>query len=82
MEISGGGLAQMIKTGMDSMAGQAEELKNQMGKISELDSSEDKQTALLEIQFEMGQYNAIIELTSNLVKSLSDSIKSVAQKAG
>ena len=32
------------------------------------------------MQFEMGQYNAVMELTANLVKSLSESIKSISQK--
>ena len=80
MEISGSSFADMIKTGMDSMSGKAEQLKEKMANISSLDSTEEQQAALLEMQFEMGQYNAVMELTANLVKSLSESIKSISQK--
>ena len=80
MEISGSSFADMIKTGMDNMSEKAEQLKEKMANISSLDSTEDQQAALLEMQFEMGQYNAVMELTANLVKSLSESIKSISQK--
>ena len=80
MEISGSSFADMIKTGMDNMSGKAEQKKKKMANISSLDSTEDQQAALLEMQFEMGQYNAVMELTANLVKSLSESIKSISQK--
>ena len=80
MEISGSSFADMIKTGMDNMSEKAEQLKEIMANISSLDSTEDQQAALLEMQFEMGQYNAVMELTANLVKSLSESIKSISQK--
>lgn len=80
MEISGSSFADMIKTSMDNMSEKAEQLKEKMANISSLDSTEDQQAALLEMQFEMGQYNAVMELTANLVKSLSESIKSISQK--
>ena len=80
MEIAGSSFADMIKTGMDNMSEKAEQLKEKMANISSLDSTEDQQAALLEMQFEMGQYNAVMELTANLVKSLSESIKSISQK--
>ncbi|EFY07564.1 EscF/YscF/HrpA family type III secretion system needle major subunit [Succinatimonas hippei] len=80
MEISGSSFADMIKTGMDNMSEKAEQMKEKMANISSLDSTEDQQAALLEMQFEMGQYNAVMELTANLVKSLSESIKSISQK--
>ena len=80
MEISGSSFADMIKTGMDNMSEKAEQLNEKMANISSLDSTEDQQAALLEMQFEMGQYNAVMELTANLVKSLSESIKSISQK--
>ena len=80
MEISGSSFADMIKTGMDNMSEKAEQLKEKMANISSLDSTEDQQAELLEMQFEMGQYNAVMELTANLVKSLSESIKSISQK--
>jgi type III secretion protein F len=40
------------------------------------------QEDLLNLQFEMGQYNAMIESVSNVTKSLTDTLKSLAQKTG
>ena len=40
------------------------------------------QEDLLQLQFEMGQYNALIESVSNITKSLTDTLKSLAQKTG
>jgi type III secretion protein F len=40
------------------------------------------QEDMLKLQFEMGQYNALMESISNITKSLSDTLKSMAQKAG
>jgi type III secretion protein F len=38
------------------------------------------QEDMLNLQFEMGQYNAMIESVANVAKSLTDTLKSLAQK--
>jgi type III secretion protein F len=38
------------------------------------------QTELLNLQFEMGQYNARMELTSSLSKGITDMLKTLAQR--
>ncbi|MDR2367091.1 MAG: EscF/YscF/HrpA family type III secretion system needle major subunit [Deltaproteobacteria bacterium] len=38
------------------------------------------QEDLLYMQYEMGQYNALMELSSNIVKSMTETLKSLAQK--
>ena len=40
------------------------------------------QEDMLSLQFEMGQYSALIESVSNITKSLTDTLKSLAQKTG
>jgi type III secretion protein F len=47
-------------------------LKNQTGGISQAD--------MLNIQFEMGQYNAMVESFANVTKGLTEILKSLAQK--
>ncbi len=39
------------------------------------------QEQMLQLQFEMGQYNALLEAISTVSKSLTDSMKSIAQRA-
>ncbi len=36
---------------------------------------------MLELQFAIGQYNTLVESMSNVTKSVTDSMKSVAQRA-
>jgi type III secretion protein F len=38
------------------------------------------QEALLKVQFQMGQYNALMELTSSIGKSVTDMLKTLAQR--
>ena len=37
---------------------------------------------MIAIQFELGQYNTMLESLSTITKSLTDSAKSIAQRAG
>lgn len=68
----------MIVSGMAQMTSQVGNIKSD---IANLSSAEDQQTQLLYIQYEIGQYNALVEMTSNITKTLNDTIQSVAQKA-
>ena len=73
------GLASSFETGLDSFTQRTDSLKDKMAQLSNM-SSEDQNSALIELQFEMGQYNALVELTSNIGKSITDTAKSLAQK--
>jgi type III secretion protein F len=57
----------------DAFQKQLDAMSTQEGGISQED--------MLQLQFEMGQYNALIESVSNITKSLTDTLKSLAQKA-
>ncbi|MDR2302052.1 MAG: EscF/YscF/HrpA family type III secretion system needle major subunit [Deltaproteobacteria bacterium] len=39
------------------------------------------QEDLLMMQYEMGQYNALMELSSNILKSMTETLKSLAQRS-
>lgn len=73
------GLAGLINTGLNNLSSMESQLKTDMAAVSSL-SSEDQTVAMLNLQFQMGQYNTMVELTSSITKSLSDSIKSISQK--
>lgn len=79
MDINTGGLSNLIGQGLDSLSTRAENLKTRMGEVANM-KAEDQTAAMIELQFEMGQYNTMVELTSSITKSLSDSVKSISQK--
>lgn len=43
-------------------------------------NSEDQQKNMIMLQFQLGQYNAMVETVSNITKSMTDMLKSLAQK--
>lgn len=75
------GVYDALSQGFNSISSQADKIKTEMTKISSL-SSEDKQTALINMQFEIGTYNSMVELTSNITKTICDTVKSISQKVG
>lgn len=79
MEVTGGGLSSLVSQGLDSMETKTQELNQMMDDFANM-STEDQNANLLKIQFEMGQYNATVELTSSITKSVTDTAKSIAQK--
>ncbi|MDR1578572.1 MAG: type III secretion protein [Deltaproteobacteria bacterium] len=55
-----------------------------MTKMDDMSKSSDgiTQEDMVLLQYEIGQYNALLESVSNISKSLTDSLKSLAQKVG
>ena len=43
-------------------------------------TGEDQQKDMIMLQFQLGQYNAMVETVSNITKSMTDMLKSLAQK--
>lgn len=72
---SAAGLNQLLGKGFDSLSKMNTDLKSQIGSFEDLTPEN-----LLNLQFQMGQYNTMVELTSSISKSLSDNLKSIAQK--
>ena len=73
-------LGKMFNTGVDSISDKGKALQTRMDALMGKDevSPED----MLAIQFEMGQYNAMLESLSSVTKSLTDMLKSLSQRAG
>lgn len=73
-------LGELFNTGVDSISKRGEALQAEMTKL--LNQEEVSPEDMLAVQFEMGQYNAMLESLSTVTKSLTDSLKSLAQRSG
>ena len=73
-------LGDIFNSGLDSIQSKGKALEKQMTDLMNQDevSPED----MLNIQFQMGQYNAMLESLSSVTKSLTDTMKSLAQRSG
>ena len=80
MDISGGSMATSINNTLDNISKMGSNISSRMDEISQLTNSSDQQAAMIELNFQIGQYNAMMEMVSSLTKNLTDSIKSIAQK--
>ena len=80
MSVGGINLGEMFKnvsTGLDSDSSKIQT------KIEDLQKKESVNPAdLMKLNFEVGQYNAKLEATSSLMKSMQDMLKSLAQRTG
>ncbi len=70
---------QMFETMSTSLSNKAEALNKQMNDLSTKDELSQEQ--MLDLQFQIGQYNAMLEMVSTVTKSLVDECKQVAQRA-
>lgn len=78
-QIGGININNFFNNNMDAISNKGAELEKQMQAIS--DCGEVGPEQMLALQFEMGQYNALLESISTVTKSLTDSMKSIAQRA-
>ncbi len=78
--VDGTSLGHAFNTSIDQISSRGKDLQAEMNTL--LAQDEVNPEDMLMIQFEMGQYNALLESLSTMTKSLSDSAKSIAQKAG
>ena len=69
----------MFETMSTSLSNKAEALNKQMNDLSTKDELSQEQ--MLDLQFQIGQYNAMLEMVSTVTKSLVDECKQVAQRA-
>lgn len=73
-------LGSMFQTGVNSIGDKGKDLQARMEALMQQDqvSPED----MMQIQFEMGQYNAALEALSSVTKSMTDMLKSLSQRTG
>ena len=70
---------QMFETMTNSLSTKAADLNSKMTELSQGDELSQEQ--MLDLQFQVGQYNAMLEMVSTVTKSLVDECKRVAQRA-
>ncbi len=75
MDLSSIGLKAM-ENALDT---QKSALQDAISKVSN-GSAEDQQKNMIMLQFQLGQYNAMMEAVANISKSMTDMLKSLAQK--
>lgn len=75
-----GNLGKIFSEGMGNLSGRSADLQSKMNNI--LGKKDIDQGEMLELQFQMGQYNAAMESLSNVTKSLTDMLKTLAQRTG
>lgn len=73
-------ITELFNSGIDNVGKRGEALQARMNEL--LSQEEVGPEEMMMVQFEMGQYNALMESLSSVTKSLTDSLKSLAQRAG
>jgi type III secretion protein F len=73
-------LGKMFNDGLNSVGERGKNLQDKMSALLSQENVSPEQ--MMQVQFEMGQYNAVMESVSSITKSLTDSLKSLAQRAG
>ena len=73
-------LGKMFNTSLDSISKKGADIQAQMDNL--MKDGEVDQTALMTLQFQMGIYKTMTETLSNITKSITDSMKSLAQRSG
>jgi type III secretion protein F len=76
-----GNIGSFLNDAMSKIASKGDTFQTRMNEMTSKEGGI-SQEDMLQLQFEMGQYNALIESVSNITKSLTDTLKSLAQKAG
>ena len=73
-------ITELFNSGIYNVGKRGEALQARMNEL--LSQKEVGPEEMMMVQFEMGQYNALMESLSSVTKSLTDSLKSLAQRAG
>ena len=78
-------IAKMFYSTMDSIVTRGEDLSRKIETLTKADAngqtSSISNEQMLIVQFEIGQYNAMVEMLSSLSKSLTDMMKTLAQRS-
>ncbi len=77
--VSGFNVNDMFSKMTDSIAKKGQALETKMNELSSKDSISSEE--MLAIQFEMNQYNTLLESTSTIAKSITDEAKQLAQRS-
>lgn len=80
MEVTMGyNINDMFNKTLDKISDRGKELTNTMDSIMQGEEISNEQ--MIAMQFEVGQYNALTEALSSITKSMTDMMKSLAQRS-
>lgn len=71
---------ELFNSGLDSISSKGKALQAKMTEM--LGKDEVSPEDMMSLQFEVGQYNAMLESLSSVTKSMTDMMKSLAQRTG
>ena len=77
--ISGFNINQMFENTLQGVSTKGTELNAKMAALAEGDELSNEQ--MISLQFEVGQYNTMMEALSTVTKSMTDMMKSLAQRS-
>lgn len=77
--ISGFNINQMFENTLQGVSTKGTELNAKMAALAEGDELSNEQ--MISLQFEIGQYNTMMEALSTVTKSMTDMMKSLAQRS-
>ena len=77
--ISGLNISSMFSQSLDQVSQKGSDLNTKMAEIAQGDELSNEQ--MISLQFEIGQYNTLMESLSTITKSLTDMMKSIAQRS-
>ena len=77
--ISGFNISQMFENSLQSISTKCSDLNAKMEELSNGEELSNEQ--MISLQFEIGQYNALMEALSTVTKSMTDMMKSLAQRS-
>ena len=78
--VSGFNINQMFENTLQGVSTKGAELNAQMEQIAQGDELSNEQ--MISLQFAVGQYNTLMESLSTVTKSMTDMMKSLAQRTG
>lgn len=77
--VSGFNFSQMFQNTLQGVSNKGTELTSQMEALSKGENLSNEQ--MIALQFQVGQYNAMMESLATVTKSMTDMMKSLAQRA-
>ena len=78
--VSGFNISQMFDQSLQSIEQRGASLNTKMNDLL-ADGKEISNEQMIQLQFEVGQYNALMESLSTVTKSMTDMMKSLAQRS-
>lgn len=78
--IGGLNISQMFENSLQSIGSRGSDLNTKMNDLL-ADGKELSNEQMIQLQFEVGQYNAMMESLSTVTKSMTDMMKSLAQRS-